>query len=221
MSKLTYVSGDATRPSGDGPRIIVHVCNDIGGWGASFVLAVSRRWDSPEESYRRWHREGNDVPFELGQVQFVQVEDALWVANLLGQHGVQRRGNEAPIRYDAVRTGLMRVAEFAIANGASAHMPRIGCGLAGGSWNQMEPIIVATLVEAGVKVTVYDLACGGAWRSSVELRPLVRLILERYSLPVDGFHGVTHWARVLENGRRLAAAPGANIQVVSLFAVPA
>jgi uncharacterized protein len=44
-------------------------------------------------------------------------------------------------------------------------------------------------------------------------------ILDGYSLPVRGAHGVVHWARVLENGRRLAAATGARIEVVTLFAL--
>lgn len=49
--------------------------------------------------------------------------------------------------------------------------------------------------------------------------PLVRAILEDYALSVDGVHGVSHWARVLENGLRLAAETGANPQVVPLFAL--
>ena len=44
-------------------------------------------------------------------------------------------------------------------------------------------------------------------------------ILEDYALPWDGFHGVAHWARVLENGFRLAGETGANVEVVRLFAV--
>jgi hypothetical protein len=30
--ELSYVEGDATDPIGDGPRIIAHVCNDVGAW---------------------------------------------------------------------------------------------------------------------------------------------------------------------------------------------
>jgi uncharacterized protein len=48
---------------------------------------------------------------------------------------------------------------------------------------------------------------------------LIRDILEDYALPVHGFHGVVHWARVLENGLRLAEATGANAEVVTLFAL--
>ena len=47
----------------------------------------------------------------------------------------------------------------------------------------------------------------------------MRVIRGRYRLPWRGIHGVTHWARVLENGLRLAAHTGARVQVVSLFAV--
>jgi len=53
----------------------------------------------------------------------------------------------------------------------------------------------------------------------VQLKQLVRAILEEYALPQQGVHGVSHWARVLENGIRLAKVTNANIEVVQLFAV--
>jgi uncharacterized protein len=48
---------------------------------------------------------------------------------------------------------------------------------------------------------------------------IVQTILDKYALPRDGTHGVGHWARVLENGIRLAKETGANVGVVTLFAV--
>jgi uncharacterized protein len=48
---------------------------------------------------------------------------------------------------------------------------------------------------------------------------IVREVLNQYALPVRGRHGVVHWARVLENGLRLAEMTGANLQVVTLFAL--
>ena len=48
---------------------------------------------------------------------------------------------------------------------------------------------------------------------------LLKTVLEEYSLAWEGVHGVSHWARVLENGRRLAPQTGANLEVVELFAV--
>jgi len=40
-----------------------------------------------------------------------------------------------------------------------------------------------------------------------------------YALDHRGLHGRSHWLRVLENGRMLAAAEDANLKVVELFAV--
>lgn len=48
---------------------------------------------------------------------------------------------------------------------------------------------------------------------------LLNLILEQYALSPGGTHGISHWARVLENGRRLARLTGAQIDVVELFAI--
>ena len=53
----------------------------------------------------------------------------------------------------------------------------------------------------------------------LNLKPLVHRILEDYSLPWHGTHGVGHWARVLENGLRLARQTKANVEVVQLFAI--
>lgn len=154
---LTYQIGDATQPLGDGPRIIVHVCNDVGGWGKGFVVAVSKRWREPERRYRAWHRGEGDQPFNLGQVQFVQVEPEIWVANLIGQHGMGVRNGVPPIRYEAIRDGLRVVASKAKELCASVHMPRIGCGLAGGKWEEVERIVREELIAAGVATAVYDL----------------------------------------------------------------
>ncbi|MFI6864652.1 macro domain-containing protein [Streptomyces sp. NPDC050421] len=156
MSEITYVRGDATSPCGKGVKLIVHVCKDLGGWGKGFVLALSRRWPEPEAAYRSGHREraGND--FGLGAVQFVQVSPYVWVANAVGQRGMRRGSNGVPVRYEAIDTALGAVADRAAELGASVHMPRIGCGLAGGKWSRIEPLIEQRLAGRGIPVTVYD-----------------------------------------------------------------
>ncbi|WP_261986759.1 hypothetical protein [Actinomadura sp. HBU206391] len=53
VEPLRIIKGDATSPQAKGPKIITHVCNDRGGWGKGFVLAISRRWPEPEREYRR------------------------------------------------------------------------------------------------------------------------------------------------------------------------
>jgi uncharacterized protein len=50
-------------------------------------------------------------------------------------------------------------------------------------------------------------------------KSLLKNVIKTYQLPIFGIHGVSHWARVLENGMRLATVTGANIKVVILFAI--
>lgn len=155
MAAVRYLTGDATDPVGDDPKILVHVCNDVGAWGKGFVLAISKRWKEPEKRFKEWFKSETD--FGLGEVQFVRVRPDLEVANLIGQVGLRSRKGVPPIRYEALEAGLSRVAEPALKQGASVHMPRIGCGLAGGEWNQVEQIIESTLLSQGIEVVVYDL----------------------------------------------------------------
>ncbi|GAA1632912.1 macro domain-containing protein [Saccharothrix algeriensis] len=156
VSTLTVIKGDATSPQAKGPKVIAHVCNDAGGWGKGFVLAISRRWPEPERDYRRWHREraGND--FGLGALRLVQVLPDTWVANMVGQRGTRRGSSGPPVRYEAIEACLAKLAVEARRLEASVHMPRIGCGLSGGRWDRIEPLVTRTLLAARVPVTVYD-----------------------------------------------------------------
>ncbi|MYY85412.1 MULTISPECIES: macro domain-containing protein [unclassified Streptomyces] len=156
MSEITYVRGDATAPFGKGPKLIAHVCNDLGGWGKGFVLALSRRRPEPEKAYRAWHRQRAKNDFGLGAVQFVEVGRGLWVANMVGQRGTRTGSKGVPVRYEAIDTALATLADKAEELGASVHMPRIGCALAGGKWSRVEPLIARRLGARGISVTVYD-----------------------------------------------------------------
>ena len=48
---------------------------------------------------------------------------------------------------------------------------------------------------------------------------LIKTILSAYELPWDGIHGITHWARVMENGLLLAEQNGADPEIIALFAI--
>ncbi len=156
VMEIEYIKGDATSPLKNGNKIIVHICNDIGGWGRGFVMAISSKWSEPEQSFRNWY--ASKDKFALGEVQFVKVEDDIWIANLIGQRDIKGgKDGIPPVRYEAVSTGLSKVASMALQINATVHMPRIGCGLAGGSWDKMEKIIHTQLIDKRIRVTVYDL----------------------------------------------------------------
>lgn len=151
MAKLEYAIGDATNPQVDGEKIICHICNDKGRWGAGFVLALSKKWPEPEHNYL------NMSSRCLGDATFTAVDNDITVVNMIAQHDTQfdNEGN-APVRYGALYKCLDKVARYArISNNASVHMPLIGCGLAGGYWPAVKSIITETLLDAGVDVYVY------------------------------------------------------------------
>ena len=113
-------------------------------------------FSEPEEAFRQWYRDRAQDNFGLGAVQFVQVGQDVWVANMVAQHGLKAVGGVPPIRYQALDTCLKQVAAKAKELNASVHVPRIGCGLAGGEWSRIEPLIISSLCEQKVPVTVYD-----------------------------------------------------------------
>jgi uncharacterized protein len=55
--------------------------------------------------------------------------------------------------------------------------------------------------------------------SDVIPKTLIKAIVNQYAQPIEGRHGLPHWARVLENGRLLAERTDADLAVVELFAI--
>lgn len=167
MNNINYIKGDATFPIGEGNKILVHICNDVGGWGKGFVLALSKRWIEPELEYRNWFKNKiysddnfKDCEFKLGNIQLVKVSENISVINMIAQHKCYHEKDKEgkispPIRYEALKECLEKVAKIAIENNATVHMPRIGAGLAGGDWNLIGNIINETLVDKGIKTNVY------------------------------------------------------------------
>ena len=177
---LFYVTGDATEPQGTSKnQVIVHVCNDIGAWGSGFVMALSNKWPEPEAYYRAWHKGNLDNPFDpfappfkQGMVQVVDVIRDLrdeygepthvntYVANLIGQSGTGFLGDLAPVRYGSIHEGLYRLRNICYDKFGrywDLHMPRIGCGLAGGTWDRIEEILKQVFSDDEIDITVYDL----------------------------------------------------------------
>ena len=157
---IVYLRGDATRPRGNDPKVVVQVVNDGAfTWGgAGFAMTVKRRWPEAQKVFT--HQVTRDrTQLRLGNVIECPVDPDLVLANLVAQHGYQVSSRPL-IRYGALRQTLIQVAQRARELSASVHMPRIGTGQAGGSWPVVEEIIKETLVGSGLKVFVYDLPQG-------------------------------------------------------------
>jgi len=145
-------------PSHLAPIIIAHVVNDRGGWGAGFVMALSRKWAEPERAYRAWGSKMGG--YRLGSIQVVPVAPNLYVANMVAQAGYASRQDPQPFRMVAAEECLKRLNTVAEALQATVHLPRIGAGLGGADWGEVEALLHACLSEA----TVYTLKAEiGKW----------------------------------------------------------
>lgn len=163
MAKIHYIIGDATLPieTEAENRLIVHCCNTLGAWGAGFVVPLGRRYPLAKEEYKKFINENKGKSI-LGEVNEVPVGKHLYIENLMGQSFLRKKPNgEIPCNYIAIETGFLNIIKKHKEN-FSVHMPRIGCGLAGGDWKTIENIIQRTFVDiANVDVYIYDLKDDG------------------------------------------------------------
>lgn len=185
MTRIQYVTGDATDPQGPGVKIIAHcVSNNGRSYGKGFALTLAKKWPDARTHYKLtheamafngkmplgavvwWEQEYRHKDIELsryaGGPSPVLIEavntthrNRIGIMALVAQEGLGRTS----LRLDALKTALEYVAPLAIELNASIHMPRIGCGLAGGNWAEVEPVILSVFnlpLASFVPVTVYD-----------------------------------------------------------------
>jgi hypothetical protein len=153
---IVFRAGDATNYRGNTLRVLVHIVNDkTPNWGGGgFAVQLSERFPSVATSFRAWWRRTPKA--RLGRVHFCEVAPRIVVASVIAQRGYGP-SKKPRIRYDALKQGLGVVARYSTTHNATLQMPRIGCGLAGGSWPVIRGIVHETLVDKGVRVLVYDL----------------------------------------------------------------
>lgn len=163
---MKYVEGDLFNhvPAKDDTlTIVAHVCNNIGAWGAGFVVPLGRRYPNAKQLY---HEASGDL--KLGWTQFVTSDDGkVIVANMVAQDGVGPTFDEndkliPPIRYDALQACIFAVASTAKLYQQEGKKVRIACpmfgaGLAGGDWPTIEKMIQETWSDMGIETTVYYL----------------------------------------------------------------
>jgi len=156
MKNFNYIpGGDITNPVNTGKDIcIAHCVNDIWIMGAGVAKALYTKWPNVRSEYLQLSK----TSASLGDVQFVNVDDNIVVANLIGQHGISFDCNgNPPIRYNALDTGFSQILKFCQARIADLHIPyKLGCDLAGGNWNTVEIIIRETVLKQDIDVYVYD-----------------------------------------------------------------
>jgi hypothetical protein len=154
--RLNIIKGDATKPRGTDRRILAFVVNDkTPRWGAGFALAMRKQWPSVQEDFINW-AETHRQEFKLGNIHLSPIGSQLTAAQLICQHGY---GDSAKprLRYNSLAQCLEKLADVAIEQGASVHMPRIGSGQARGHWPMVLEMIEEYLIRRNIEVTIYEL----------------------------------------------------------------
>lgn len=156
--EIKYIKGDATEPIviGDKYSVICHCCNALGAWGKGFVVPLGKKYPIAREKYLEFIK---NTPKEnrLGSVSFAKVNDNIIVANIIGQYYTYPKDGKIPLDYEALEKGFKFIINIFKMHKMplTIHMPKIGCGLAGGDWNVVEKIIKNTFIKEEIEVYVY------------------------------------------------------------------
>jgi O-acetyl-ADP-ribose deacetylase (regulator of RNase III) len=145
---ISYTIGDATEPQGPGPHAIVHINNNLGTWGGGFVLAVSDKWPVARRVYI------DEKDYLLGDIQIVPVEDDILVINMIAQDDFPTNEFPVAVDYEALADCFWEISKR-LPREYTIHAPRIGTGIAGGDWGEIESVIHRELSD--YNVIIYDL----------------------------------------------------------------
>mgnify|MGYP002784725766 FL=1 len=156
MSKIVYKIADlfagVQKEVDQGNFVLIpHICNDIGAWGAGFVVPLGKAYPLAKERYQ-----AAGASVMLGETIFADA-GSVKVANMVAQH---KLGGKA-IRYEAL-VKCMRTVRDRVDLRYQIHAPLLGAGLAGGNWDFIEALIDE--IWGAYQVTIWQL-------QGQELRP--------------------------------------------------
>lgn len=131
---IKYITGDLLASDAD---FIAHGCNAVGGFGSGVAGQIAKQFPRVKHAYIERH---HTLGHELGDVHFVYRGDkpGKYIVNCITQQEYYPR-DRVHADYEAIETCMRKVKDYA--NGRTIAIPKIGCGLAGGSWKIVEKIL--------------------------------------------------------------------------------
>ena len=134
--------------------VLIHQCNCFNNMGAGIAPLIAKRF--PEAHHADLQTIRGDLN-KLGSFSYATTEQELIVINAYGQYHYSRHKERTGTEYPALRKALQGVSEFLRNIDSTCKlkigMPKIGCGLGGGSWDIVSNIINEELSD--FDVTVY------------------------------------------------------------------
>ena len=165
---ITYHVGDlfeAIKKIQGKTIIIPHICNDVGAWGAGFVVPLGKHFPGAKRQYLNWYSQvklkfGHDLI--LGDTSEIDCDygddNKVVIINMIAQSGLISKDNPNPINYTALSQCLKSISGFAnkylgkppTLRKIELHTCAFGTGLAGGRWD-----FISTLIEENITCPVH------------------------------------------------------------------
>jgi O-acetyl-ADP-ribose deacetylase (regulator of RNase III) len=144
---IFYKKGDLFKAP---EQLLAHGVNCSGAFGSGVAAGMALNHIVARNSYFFKYTE---FGWELGDVQFI-VSNNKWIANCATQLNYLPR-TMCHADYPAIEAAMLKVKEFAMKDGLTVAMPKIGAGLAGGDWNIIKAILEKVFND--YDATVYEL----------------------------------------------------------------
>lgn len=139
LSMIREIEGDLLTSGAD---ILCHQTNYVGVMDAGIAYTIKTKLltDDQYKVYQKYCQlYGSGA---LGTVQFIEFEDGRYVANVFSQDDFYSRDKNTITDYAAMEMALVKVRNTASEHGLTVAIPGyMGCGIAGGNWDCVKPII--------------------------------------------------------------------------------
>lgn len=141
--------------------IILQGVNCQGIMGSGLALDIKTMYPKVYTEYKEFVEKfcgANDRKDLLGKVHLAQVGPKLWVANCFTQYfygKVKPLSGSCHLDYNALEKCLNTL--FSLQMNLPLHLPKIGCGLAGGDWKIVKEIIEKFEIKYGTEVLFYEI----------------------------------------------------------------
>lgn len=149
---IKYINGNILLALEKGELdVIAHGCNCQGGFGSGIAGQIARRWPHVRDAYINLHNNGGTI---LGFFQPVPISDNQYIINCGTQDKYLPRGVRHA-DYDAINDVLESLSLYTQRKLTRVGIPKIGAGLAGGDWEEIEKIILKHFTDQELTVYIY------------------------------------------------------------------
>lgn len=147
---VRHIIGDLVRDAAD-YQVIGHGCNCFTSFGAGIAPQIKAKF--PEAFVVDCETVKGDKD-KLGTITYTKIQDEPVVVNIYSQYGFARQHGEVALDYDALRKGLRAMKQKF--SGKTFGLPKLGAGLAGGSWEIIEKIIEEEMRGEYVTIVTWE-----------------------------------------------------------------